>query len=661
MTIDQVIQTAFQHHRAGRLPEAEKIYRQILAQQPNHADVLHLLGTIQHAAGRYAEARKLIGQAITLSPLRPDFHGSMGATFAATGQTADAIAEYRRAIELKPDLAAAHSDLGLALWRIGRTDEAIQSLQRARQLAPRWATAPYNLGNFYMEMDRLDEAISEYREAIALQPSFAMAFNNLGIAIQSREQNSETADVQTNEALAAFRRAMELESDRADFRMNMGTALARIGEHEQSMTAYRRGLELDPNQSLSYSRVAYAAHFHPDFDADSLLREARRYAQHVELAAAPMIAAHANDRSPQRRLKVGYVSPDFRRHPVARFLLPLLENHNAGEVEIYCYSGVVNPDEITERFKHVAAAYRPTTRLGDAELADQIRADRIDILVDLTLHMQGHRLAAFALKPAPVQVTWLAYAGTSGLAAMDYRLTDPYLDPPGEGDECYSEKSIRLPRSYWCYEPYAHDIEVNSPPAAEAGFVTFGSCNGFVKVTAQALDLWAALLSAVPGSRLILHSPPGEHRHGLLERLSRAGVAPSRIEFFGKKSMTDYLLAYQRIDIALDTFPYGGGTTTCDATWMGVPTVTLRGRTAVGRGGCSILSNLGLTDWIANSAEQYLSIAAGMAKDLPRLAELRKNLRARMQHSPLMNGPQFAADIEAAYRMMWKNWCSQGR
>ncbi len=353
------------------------------------------------------------------------------------------------------------------------------------------------------------------------------------------------------------------------------------------------------------------------------------------------------------------MSPDFRRHPVARFLLPLVKHHDREAVEVYCYSSVTAPDDVTDQFKQLDVRFIEVAGLNDAELAERIRADRIDILLDLTQHMPGCRLGVFARKPAPVQAAWLGYIGTTGLKAMDYRLTDGWIDPPGEFDGEYSEKPIRLAHSYWCYEPYIEEIEVAPLPAVANGFVTFGCFNGFLKVTEPALQCWAELLAALPDARMEIHSPPADHRKKVLAIFSRAGVEAERINFVENKPVVEYLQGYHRVDIALDPFPYGGGTTTCDAAWMGVPTVTLRGRTGVGRGGVSILSNLGLPDWIAGDIEEYKSIATRMAGDLARLNELRRNLRQRMRNSPLMDAKSFSSDFEAALRGMWVSWAVQ--
>ena len=345
---------------------------------------------------------------------------------------------------------------------------------------------------------------------------------------------------------------------------------------------------------------------------------------------------------------------------MGRFLLPLLETHDREHFEIYCYSSVRNPDEITGRCRANADVWRDIRGLSDDAAARLIRDDQIDILVDLTMHMADNRLLVFARRPAPVQVTYLAYCGSTGLSAIDYRLTDPFLDPRHQNEadgKIYSEESICLPETYWCYRPPAEIGLCSTPPAVHTSRVTFGCLNNFCKVTGPALDAWAQLLGKVPASRLVIHARPGSHRDRVREFFARQGIAADRLTFADKLPVTKYLHLYDQIDIALDPFPYGGGTTTCDALWMGVPVVSLVGRTAVGRGGLSILSNLELTELVAWSVGEYAGIAAGLAGDLPRLAGLRSTLRERMRGSPLMDAPRFARNVEAAYRQMWRRWC----
>jgi predicted O-linked N-acetylglucosamine transferase (SPINDLY family) len=314
---------------------------------------------------------------------------------------------------------------------------------------------------------------------------------------------------------------------------------------------------------------------------------------------------------------------------------------------------------MTPQLRQHTDHWRSIVGLSDEQVAELIRQDQIDVMVDLTLHAARNRLLVFARKPAPVQVTYLAYAGTSGLSTMDYRLTDPFMDPAGVNDAHYAEHSFRLPKTYWCYAPTCPEIPVGPLRALAGGGVTFGSLNNFSKINPSVLELWIKILHAVPGSRLVLHAHEGSHRQRVLDLMARAGITPERLSFAGRRSIADYYRGYHEIDIALDPFPFAGGTTSCDALWMGVPLVSLCGQTAVARAGLSLLSNVGLPELVAHTAEDYVRIAAELAGDLPRLAELRATLRARMEQSPLMDAPAFARDIEAAYRTMWRTWCEQ--
>jgi predicted O-linked N-acetylglucosamine transferase (SPINDLY family) len=338
--------------------------------------------------------------------------------------------------------------------------------------------------------------------------------------------------------------------------------------------------------------------------------------------------------------------------------LPLIGAHDPQAVEVYCYADVAIFDRMAREIAGRCRHWRLLNGMDHAQAAALIRADQIDVLVDLTMHMAGNRLLTFARKPAPVQVTYLAYVSTTGLGTMDYRLTDPYLDPPDSDTSIYSEKSVWLPH-YWCYAPGIDAPPANDLPAnhAEGRTVTFGCLNAFNKVSDDALTTWAKLLVAVPGSRLLLHANPGSHRERVWRTLEAMGVARNRCEFVGISRLEEYFSIYHRIDIGLDPFPYAGGTTTCDALWMGVPVVTLRGQRAVGRGGVSILSSLGVPEWIAQTREEYVTIAAGLARDLARLAEWRQTLRQRLRQSPLMDAPQFARSIEEAFRQMWRDYC----
>jgi predicted O-linked N-acetylglucosamine transferase (SPINDLY family) len=505
----------------------------------------------------------------------------------------------------------------LATW-----DQAMAALARAVDLDPGDAIARSNLGTALLESGRIDEAIAALQTAIGIRPDLPVTHNNLGIALRES------------------------------------------GRLEEAIASYDRAIALDPEYGTAHASRLFALHGHPDYDAARLLAEHRAWNQRFALPLAreprPGPAAGAEDRAPERRLRLGYVSPDLRKHPVGFFLLPLFEAHDRRLFDVSCYTDVRVPDELTRRLRSQVTSWRSTTGMSDAEVAAQIRADRIDILVDLAMHSAGNRLRVFARKPAPVQVTYLAYCSTTGLDAIDWRITDGFLDPPGASDAAYAERSMRLQQGcYWCYQP---PIDTDCPevaplPALDTGRTTFGCLNDFSKIGRPLLETWCRLLAMVPRSRLVLHAPAGSSRAGARAVFSQAGVDPDRLQFLDRVPLAQYLAAYGNIDVALDPFPYGGGRTTCDALWMGVPVVSLTGGTAVGRGGTSILSNLGLSELVARTAGEYLAIAARLGTDLPRLARLRSGLRERMQRSPLMDRQGFARAMEAAYRQMWREYC----
>jgi predicted O-linked N-acetylglucosamine transferase (SPINDLY family) len=548
-SIAEALAVALKHHRAGQFQAAERIYRQILAVDPNQVETLHLLGNMAHQVHRYDVA----------------------------------VSYYRRVLELRPNLASAHSDLGVALRVQGKIMEAIACYQRALQLQPTLTMVHTNLGSAFKELGQLREAIACFRRAVQLNPKLA---------------------------------------------------------------------EVDSN-------LLYTLIFCPEFDAEQIYQEHCRWNQQHAAPLASFIQPHANDRSPDRRLRVGYVSPDFREHAASFFTTSLFSAHNHRDFEVFCYSDVVCPDGRTRRLQGYADVWRNVLGQTDEQVAQLVRQDRVDILVDLAMHMAHNRLLVFARKPAPVQVTWLAYPGTTGLPAIDYRLTDPFLDPPRLFDRYYAEESVRLADTFWCYNPLSEPVPITPLPALENGYVTFGCLNNFCKLNDGVLTVWARVLQAVDGSRLMILAPESPHRQRIFGLFEQAGVAPERVTFVAEQPRPQYLELYQRIDLGLDTFPYNGHTTSLDGLWMGVPTVTLVGQTVVGRAGWSQLSNLGLQELAAQTHEQYVRLAADLAGDWPRLAELRASLRGRLQASPLMDAPRFARHVEAAYRQMWRSWCAK--
>lgn len=425
---------------------------------------------------------------------------------------------------------------------------------------------------------------------------------------------------------------------------------------EQAMDAYRRAIELRPRATLPHSNLIFAMNYRPQIDQQALADELEHFRRQHAAVAEKLVRNHPNDKNPDRRLKIGYVSAHIREHVIGRNLYPLLMHHDHEAFEIFCYSNSAGTDALGGKMQKFADVWRPVLQMSDDQLAAQIREDQIDILVDLTLHVEGNRLLTFAQKPAPVQATFMGYPGSTGLKTIDYRLTDPQLDPPGLNDAFYSEESIRLPHSFWCYDPIETEVEVSPLPADASGKITFGSLCDFSKVHDTTLQLWARVLKRLPTSDLLMLAPPGFARESVIHRL---GIDPSRVRFVDRQDRNGYMRQFQQIDIALDTYPYGAHTTGLDGWWMGVPCISLAGQPAVSRAGLSHATQLGLTDLVATSPEQFVEIAVALANDLPRLRELRSTLRDRMQKSPLMDGASFARDIEAVYRSMWRTWCKK--
>jgi predicted O-linked N-acetylglucosamine transferase (SPINDLY family) len=638
----------------GQTDEAIAAHQRAIALRPEIAVFHHNLASALKLAGRLEEAVAAYRHALALDPRLSSGHNNLGLTLTEMGRYEEAIEAYRRAQELVPDNVDVRYNLALALVQTGQTGEASALLRRNIELNPR-SVASYNLlGVLFLQLNQYDEAIAILSQAIAIDPEEEGVLMNLGLALS--EQGS------LDEAVAALRQSIALNPKSSEGHDNLGKLLRDQGCIDDALTHFRQAIALRPDNCTAASNLIQTLHYHPDYDAQTILAECRRWAERFAAPLAAEIRPHPNDRTPDRRLRIGYISPDYREnHPIGQVVLPLFAHHDRGQIEVFAYCDVVTPDRVTERYRAAADAWRDTARLDDRKVAQQIRDDRIDILVDLALWSANNRLRVFARKPAPVQVTLLGMPTTSGLATMDYRLTDPYLDPPGTGtsetDGDYSERSIRLTHCLWCYPPIEGTPAVGALPALKNGFVTFGCLNQSAKLSRPALELWIRILQAVPDSQLRLVLPPCRHRDEIRALFRDGGIADDRLVFVPRISHLEYLQSFNELDFFLDPFPYNGHTTTLDALWMGVPVITLAGRTAVGRGGVSLLSNVGLTELIAPTPEHYIEMAVRSAGDLTSLAALRAGLRERMEASPLTDTRRYAADVEAAFRRMWMNWC----
>ena len=519
--------------------------------------------------------------------------------------------------------------------------------------AGRLAEAHNNLGSVLRDQGQFNAAIVEYQCALRLKTDYAAAHNNLGVALHDRGN--------IDEAMAAFRRSLALQPNDACALNNLGNALKDEGEVQAAIAEYRLALRARPDFASAHSNLLLSLHDPQGLDPAAIFAEHRRWDELHARPLARFIPVHANHPNAERRLRVGYVSPDFREHSVACFFENLLASHDREQAEVFCYDDLPQADAVTARLQKHAACWRTIRGATDAQVAALIREDKIDLLVDLSGHTSGHRLLVVARQPAPVQVSYPGYCDTTGMKAMDYRLTDALADPPGATEHLHTETLVRLHDCAWCFRPPPDAPPVSDPPMHRAGHLTFGSFNALPKVTDATLALWSRILLAVPGSHLLLKNiglrePSVQMRiRGALEK---AGIAPERSELIGPApSIAEHLTTYRRVDIALDTFPYHGTTTTCEALWMSVPVVTLAGQTHASRVGVSLLTTVGLPELIAQDQDDYLRLAVQLAADMTRLADLRATLRTRLAASPLMDAPRFARHLEAAYREMWRTWC----
>jgi protein O-GlcNAc transferase len=641
---------AIDRHRAGQITEAFELYREALTADPEHPDALHLLGLLASQCGDLETAELLLREAARIRPGSAEFHGDLGATLLAAGRPADALASLQRATALDPEYADAHTNLGTAFHVLGAYPEAVASFERALALRPDAAEAHNNLGTTLRAQGKLAEAIAHYWVALGFRADYPQAQNNLGNALWERGE--------LDAAITCFQRALALHPEYPEAFNNLGNALRDAGQLSRALVAYRCALELRPDYASAHSNLIFALDLDPAVSSADAHAERRRWnEQHARrLGAGP--APHDNDRDPERPLRIGYVSADFRRHSAAAVFGPVLHHHDRGAFETVCYSGVGRPDEVTARFRESATTWHPIVGLSDEALAARVRAHRVDILVDLSAHSAGHRLLAFARRPAPVQVTAWGHAHGTGLDAMDYLFADAVTVPAATRRD-FSETVVDLPCTV-CFDPPAAP-EVSPLPALRGGGVTFGCLNRLAKVTDDALDLWAVILRAAPGNRLLLKDPALDApnvRERLVAFFGARGVAADRLVLLGGTPHREHLAAFGRVDLALDPFPHGGGVTALEGLWMGVPMVTLAGERVASRLGAAFLSLLGLEELVAGSPRAYAEIAVRAAAEIERLAPVRAALRARLAASPLCDHRAYCAAVERAYRAMWRRWCA---
>ena len=676
-TTDPLAAAVLGHLRSGRADLAGPIVEQMAADDPHHGPTRFLLGLVRHAHGQVAAAAEAFATVVRQDPRHAEAHFMLGLVAQQQRQLPAAIEHYRAALAIDPDHARAANNLGRSLLDGGDVAGATAVLRDVVSRHPAHVSA---LLNFADALRRAGDAaaLSAYERAVAVNPTSAAATAGLGAMLAEAGRSREAADLlrhavgldprsatghynlarvlqdagDLDGAERHARRAIELRPDHVDAWRTVGNLLGLAGDVPAAVAAQRRVVDLNPDAVGGPSNLLlslnYLAEMTPATVADAHRNWARRWADPLGTPARPSLPSLNG-----RPLRVGYVSADLRSHPVATFIGPVLAAHDPAAVDVFCYASVGRADDVTDRLRASVPHWRDIAKLDDAAAADLIRRDELDVLVDLGGHTAGNRLGIFAWRPAPVQATFLGYPATTGMTAMDCRLTDAVADPPGLTEPFHTEQLVRLDGGAWAFAP-ADAPAVSPLPATANGFVTFGSFNNLPKLAPTVLATWAAVLAAVPGSRLALKAAGLNGSAGRAHvRRHLAGVDPGRVELLPwAVDAASHLSAYGRVDVALDPFPYNGTTTTCEALWMGVPVVTLAGRSHAGRVGASLLTHAGLGPWVAESVEAYVRTAAALAGDVGHLAEVRRSLRGRVAASPLGDVGRLTRALEAAYRRM---------
>jgi protein O-GlcNAc transferase len=670
-------------HQSGQLDQAVTCYIKAIAINSDYADAHNNLGVALQEQGKLDKAVASYLKAISVKPDYADAHNNLGVALKDQGKLDKAVASCQKAILIKPDYADAHNNLGAILKKQGKLAEAVTSHQKAITIKPDFADAYYNLGNILRDQGSLDEAISSYRKAIYISPNFAEVHNRVGIALQEQGELGEAvashqkaiairpdyADAYCNlgvalkdqgeldRAVLCFRKAISIKPDYAEAHNNLGIALKDQGELDEAILCLKKAISIKSDFVRAHSNLLFVMNY-GDCEPNVLFNEHKlwndSHAAHLQM--------HRSTNSivigPEECLRIGFVSGDLCKHSVSFFLEPLFIAHNRRKLAFYCYSNSDHEDEVTTRLRSMVEGWKNIVGQDDQAVTEAICSDHIDILVDLSGHTKDNRLMVFARKPAPVQVTWLGYPNTTGLVAIDYRLTDHIADPPGQSEQLCVEQLFRLANGFLCYRPPDDAPDIIPLPMKTNGYVTFVSFNNLSKVTPKVIKIWAKILKAVPGSKLLIKCKSLVYtgvRRRYLSIFRREFIDSDRLQLLDSiSSSQDHLAKYGQADIGLDSFPYNGTTTTCEALWMGVPIIALSGDRHASRVGASLLTQAGLGSLIAEDVDSYIEKAVALANDVSRLEDLRNTMRTRIYKSALCDSEGFAKNMEQAFLSMWK-------
>jgi predicted O-linked N-acetylglucosamine transferase (SPINDLY family) len=640
-------------YNARRFAEAESRTRALLGKYPEFGFGWKLLGSTLQMQGK--DALHAYQKTAQLLPDDPQAHYNLGNALKDLGQLDDAVASYRSALKIRPDSADTHINLGIALKGLGQLDDALASYRKAAEIKPDYVLAYYNLGNTQKDLGQLNDAVASYRRAIEIKPDFAGAHNNLGGVLRDLGQ--------LDAALASYRRALELKPDIAEAHNNLGGVFKDFGQVDAALASYRRALELKPDFDEAYSNLLFLYAYQGLIDPDEYLAQASNWERACVPAQVRQEARHrVFQRLPLtgRRLKVGYVSGDYRQHAVSYFVEQLFAHHDRARVELYAYSTQGKRDAVTDRLQALAEHWVQCAAISDDAIREQIEADGIDVLIDLSGHSAHNRMGVFARRAAPVQAYYLGYFASTGLTEMDYWIGDEFLTPP-ETDSHFSEQVWRLPHISWSYEAKNAPAPAWHPDPGDA--VWIGSFNNLGKLTPATLALWAQVLHALPEGRLLLKTKEladAGNRRRILDAMANHGIQPDRIELQDRSITPDWpahMAYYNRLDIALDPVgAMGGVTTTCDTLWMAVPVITMQGDRVASRATAAILGAIGHAEWVARSEAEYIDKVVSLARDVQQRKTLRSAQRQRMIDSPLCDAKGLALSLENAYEEMFERW-----
>lgn len=639
------------YKQLGRSTDALVPMQRSAQLSPGDAEAHYNLGATFQELGRLQEAEKSYRESIKNAPNNAKAHSNLGVILQNLGRCDEAEICYRNALQADPKNAKAHSNLGAILHKLGRYEEAEASLSIALQIDPENAESYCNLGNTLKTVGRSEEAEASYRRAIQIKPEYADAHFNLGNLLRESER--------VEEAEACYRKAIQISPVHADAHCNLGNLLFDQGFLDQSKACHLQALKYQPQHNMSHSSLLFCISHSDQSDAATLFEEHLRFGEQFEAPLREKWTQHLNSRQPNRTLQIGFISGDLKNHAVANFIEPVLK-HLAGykRLSLHAYANHVIDDDMSKTLRGYFAYWHPIHPLSDDELAEKIRTDGIDILIDLSGHTALNRLLTFARKPAPVQASWMGYPATTGLQAIDYYLADRFLLPEGEFDDQFIEKIVRLPANA-PFMPFEGAPPVNALPALKNGYVTFGSFNRLNKINRTTIAIWSQLLRAQPNSKLLLAGMPQEGNHGdLMDWFKQEGISTDRLELHARSDMNTYLALHHHVDVCLDTFPYNGGTTTLHALWMGIPTLTLAGGGMAGRTGAAILGHAHLESFVAHDTEEFMQKGITLAADLAALSHIRMDLRERFARSAMGQPAAIAAGVERAFNIMWQRWCA---